>query len=98
MDTHRESFEWRKRGAEEAEQEPAGGKGFGLRLGFGLSRGCRGEMKSQIESKKGERLIRGVSTSGLASREQPGRPGNGWRGLSGLDSGSVASRAQERER
>jgi len=49
-------------------------------------------MKSQSESKKGERLICGGSSSGLASEEPPGRPGNGWRGLSGLDSGSAASR------
>jgi len=48
-------------------------------------------MKSQSESQKGECLIRGASTSGLASEEPPGRPGNGWRGLSGLDSGSAAS-------
>jgi hypothetical protein len=43
-------------------------------------------MKSRSESQKGERLIRGASTSGLASEEPPGLPGNGWRGLSGLDS------------
>lgn len=40
-------------------------------------------MKSKSESKKGERLIRGASTSGLAAEEPPGRPGNGWRGLGG---------------
>lgn len=45
-----------------------------------------------------ERPIRGASTSGLASEVPPGRPGNGWRGLSGLDSGSAASREQPRER
>ena len=60
--------------------------------------GRRGVMKSRSESKKRERLIRGASTPGLASEEPPGRPGNGWRGLSGLDSGSAASREQERER
>jgi len=54
----------------------------------------RGEMKSKSESKKGERRISGSKTSGLASEEPPGRPGNGWRGLSGLDSGSAASRKQ----
>ena len=51
-------------------------------------------MKSKSESQKGERVIRGASTSGLASEEPPGRPGNGWRGLSGLDSGSDASREE----
>ena len=45
-------------------------------------------------AQKGERLIRGASTSGLASEEPPGRPGNGWRGLSALDSGSAALRQQ----
>ena len=63
-----------------------------------LSPGRRGEMKSKSESQKGERLIRGASTSGLASEEPPGRPGNGWRGLSGLYSGSAVSREQGRER
>jgi len=33
--------------------------------------------------------VNGASTSGLVSEEPPGRSGNGWRGLSGLDSGSV---------
>ena len=55
-------------------------------------------MKSQSESQKGERLIRGAFTWGLASEEPPGRPGNGWRGLSGLDSGSAASRENSQER
>lgn len=84
--------------AEEAEHEPPGGKSFGLGFGLGLSRGRRGEMKSKSEGQKGERVIRSASTSGLASEEPPGRPGNGWRGLSGLDSGSAASREQGRER
>ncbi len=55
-------------------------------VNFSCGRG--GEMKSLSERRKGERLICGASTSGLASEEPPGRPGNGWRGLSGLDSGS----------
>lgn len=55
-------------------------------------------MKSRSESQKGERLIRGASTSGLASEEPPGRPGNGWRGLSGLDSGSAAPREHAQEK
>ncbi len=37
---------------------------------------------------------KGASTSGLASEEPPRCPGNGWRRLSGLDSGSFASRDQ----
>ena len=45
--------------------------------------------------RRGQRLGRRVSSAvhprrGLASEEPPGRPGNGWRGLSGLDSGSAA--------
>lgn len=63
-----------------------------------LSCGRGGEMKSRSESQKGERLIRGASTSGLASEEPPGRPGNGWRGLSGLDSGSAAPREHAQEK
>jgi hypothetical protein len=55
-------------------------------------------MKSKSESKKWERLIRRASTSGLAAEEPPGRPGNGWRELSGLDSGSAASLEQRRKR
>lgn len=53
---------------------------------------------TQKQFKTGERLIRSLSTSGLASEEPPGRPGNGWRELSGLDSGTFASREQPRER
>lgn len=58
-----------------------------LDLTLALSGRQRGD-----EEQEGERLIRGPSTSGLAAEEPPGRPGNGWRGLSGLDSGSAASR------
>jgi hypothetical protein len=42
--------------------------------------GRRGVMKIRSESQKEERLIRSSSTSGLASEEPPGSPGNGWRG------------------
>lgn len=60
--------------------------------------GGRGEMKSKSESKKGGAPDQRFKVSGLASEEPPGRPGNGWWGLSGLDSGSADSVVQGRVR